>query len=70
MATAAPKQRPTSNRQERTRLAWNAYRDGLRDLSGAEYERAEGAAWAHLQEELALLDDADATQEFQLETSD
>jgi hypothetical protein len=69
MATAAPKVR-TSDRQERRRRAWSAYSDGLRDLSGAEYERAEGAAWAHLQEELALLEHDDATQEFELEATD
>jgi hypothetical protein len=35
-----------------TRRAWNAYSEGLRDLAGEEYERAERESWAKLQTEL------------------
>jgi hypothetical protein len=35
-----------------TRRAWAAYSDGLRKLSGDEYEQAEGESWAKLQSEL------------------
>ena len=63
MATAAPRQRRVRDPQERTRRAWNAYREGLRGLVGVEYERAEGAAWAHLQEELSLVADPPARDE-------
>jgi len=38
---------------ERTRDAWQQYADELRDLSGAEYEATERAAWDRLQEALA-----------------
>lgn len=37
---------------ERTRAAWERYAATLRDLSGAEYEAAEGEAWERLQDEL------------------
>ena len=35
-----------------TRSAWNAYSERLRELSGGEYELAEGESWATLQSEL------------------
>ena len=37
---------------ERTRQAWSAYRDGLTDLSGRNYDNAEAEAWDLLQQEL------------------
>jgi hypothetical protein len=39
-----------------TRQAWSAYSDGLRELTGAEYERAERESWAELQTELGRLE--------------
>jgi hypothetical protein len=39
-----------------TRQAWSAYSGGLRELAGAEYERAEGESWAELQTELSRLE--------------
>jgi hypothetical protein len=39
-----------------TRQAWGAYSDGLRELTGAEYERAERESWAQLQAELSRLE--------------
>jgi hypothetical protein len=35
-----------------TRLAWSAYNERLRELSGAEYERVESESWDELQGEL------------------
>ena len=37
------------------REAWQAYRDSLRDLEGADYEEAERISWARLQETLREL---------------
>ncbi len=39
-----------------TRRAWAAYSDGLRELTGAEYEHAERESWEELQSELRSLD--------------
>jgi hypothetical protein len=39
-----------------TRLAWRAYSERLRALSGDEYERAESESWAELQTELRRLE--------------
>ena len=38
------------------RRAWGAYSEGLRELSGDEYERAEHESWAKLQSELRRLE--------------
>lgn len=38
---------------ELERMAWSDYRDGLRDLQGRDYEEAEDASWATLQQALA-----------------
>jgi hypothetical protein len=65
MTTFAPNQE-TEHRleelEERTRAAWSAYRESLRDLQGPEYTDAEDASWEvlqrtlrHLQEERAEL---------------
>ena len=35
--------------EEERRRAWGDYADRLRDLEGAEYERAEQEAWTELQ---------------------
>ena len=34
------------------RQAWSSYREGLRELSGAEYEHAEDESWEQLQRKL------------------
>jgi len=39
-----------------TRRAWNAYNDGLRELTGEEYEVAERESWTKLQSELRRLE--------------
>jgi hypothetical protein len=39
-----------------TREAWSAYSDGLRELTGGEYERTECESWAELQTELSRLE--------------
>jgi cell division septum initiation protein DivIVA len=39
-----------------TRLAWSAYSDRLRELTGAEYERIESESWTELQNELQRLE--------------
>ena len=39
-----------------TRLAWSAYIERVRELTGAEYERVEPESWEALQTELRRLD--------------
>lgn len=39
-----------------TRLAWNAYIERVRELSGEEYERVEPESWDALQSELRRLE--------------
>jgi hypothetical protein len=39
-----------------TRQAWSNYSEGLRELTGAEYERVESEAWDELQAELHRLE--------------
>ena len=39
-----------------TKEAWRAYSERLRDLTGAEYEHAEAAAWDELQRHLRKLE--------------
>jgi hypothetical protein len=59
VATSAPN-RDSSHQQsefeDRTRRAWVAYRDSLKDLTGSEYEQAEGRSWERLQRRLAELE--------------
>ena len=43
--------------EERTRRAWAAYRESLRDLSGQAYDEAEDRSWARLQRKLKELED-------------
>ena len=47
MTTSATRQGTDHTIAERK--AWEAYRDSLRDLEGAQYEEAERASWARLQ---------------------
>jgi hypothetical protein len=53
MTTYAPNDRALD---ERTRQAWSAYRDGLADLTGREYDDAEADAWDRLQEALGEIE--------------
>jgi hypothetical protein len=60
MTTAAPRfDVPTTLQEvaERTQEAWEAYSDGLRDLSGRDYDEAEHRAWERLQIELRDLEE-------------
>jgi hypothetical protein len=43
--------------ESRTRQAWEAYNEALRDLKGRDYEEAEDESWARLQKRLKQLDD-------------
>jgi hypothetical protein len=47
MTTSATRQ--GTDRTIAEREAWEAYRESLRDLDGADYEEAERDAWARLQ---------------------
>ena len=59
MTISAPKanQAKRSELDERTRRAWTAYRDSLRDVSGPEYDEVEGRSWDRLQRKLSQLED-------------
>jgi hypothetical protein len=46
MATFTPQH---NTLDKRTREAWSAYRDGLTDLRGREYDTAESESWDRLQ---------------------
>jgi hypothetical protein len=46
--------------EQEKRRAWDGYADRVRDLHGAEYERAEQDAWERLQETLDTLDAGEA----------
>lgn len=56
MTATAPDAEKLRELEDGTRRAWIAYSDRLRDLSGAEYERAEGDSWTELQRELRRLE--------------
>jgi hypothetical protein len=47
MTTSATRQ--GTDRTIAEREAWEAYRESLRDLEGADYEEAERISWARLQ---------------------
>lgn len=53
MTTSATRQGTARTIAERE--AWEAYRESLRDLAGADYEEAERASWTRLQETLREL---------------
>jgi hypothetical protein len=53
MTTSATEQGTVRTTAERK--AWEAYRESLRDLEGADYEEAERLSWARLQETLREL---------------
>ena len=48
--------RKLSEIDARTRQAWAAYNESLRDLQGREYEDAEDQSWDRLQKRLRELD--------------
>ena len=48
---------------ERTRQAWSAYNESLRDLQGRDYEQAEDESWGRLQKRLKQLEDERALVE-------
>ena len=48
--------RKLSEIDARTRHAWAAYTESLRDLKGREYEEAEHQSWDRLQKRLRELD--------------
>ena len=53
MTTSATRQ--GTDRTIAEREAWEAYRESLRDLKGADYEEAERASWARLEGKLREL---------------
>jgi hypothetical protein len=53
MTTSATRQ--GTDRTIAEREAWQAYRESLRDLKGADYEEAERASWARLEGKLREL---------------
>ena len=53
MTTSATRQ--GTQRTIAEREAWEAYRESLRELQGADYEEAERISWARLQETLREL---------------
>jgi hypothetical protein len=48
---------------ERTRQAWTAYNESLRELQGREYEEAEDESWGRLRKRLKQLEDERALVE-------
>jgi hypothetical protein len=48
---------------ERTRQAWTAYNESLRDLQGRDYEEAEDESWGRLRKRLKQLEDERALVE-------
>ncbi len=56
MTTIAPDSDRLRELDDDTRRAWNAYSEGLRDLTGEEYERAEHESWTKLQSELSRVE--------------
>jgi hypothetical protein len=59
MTISPPRSESDAKRQEldeRTRQAWSTYQDSLRELSGPEYDDAEGRSWERLQRKLRQVD--------------
>jgi hypothetical protein len=55
MTASAPHQETPAAGAARTREAWDAYRESLRDLQGRDYEEAERSSWERLQRELEAI---------------
>jgi hypothetical protein len=56
MTATAPDTDRLRELDEDTRIAWSAYSERVRELSGEEYERIESESWDELQAELARLE--------------
>ena len=56
MTSTIPEAEILRELEQDTRQAWEHYQDRLRELTGAEYERAEAESWDELQSELQRLD--------------
>ncbi len=56
MTSTIPEAEILRELEKDTRDAWEHYQGRLRELTGAEYERAEAESWAELQSELERLD--------------
>jgi hypothetical protein len=56
MTATAPDTDRLRELDEDTRIAWSAYSERVRELSGDEYERVESESWDELQAELARLE--------------
>jgi hypothetical protein len=56
VTTLAPQTEKLREIDEGTRQAWSTYRERLRELSGADYERVEHESWDELQTELRELE--------------
>ena len=56
MTAAVPTPSAPALPDERTRAAWEAYRDELHGLEGRDYDEAEPAAWHRLQSALEGID--------------
>ena len=58
MTPVAPDIEQLQELDAETRLAWSAYTERLRELTGEEYERLESESWDELQAELRRLEGA------------
>ena len=56
MTTIAYRTDELNQLEDDERRAWSSYREALRELTGDEYERAEGESWEQLQGELRRLE--------------
>lgn len=56
MTSTIPEAEILRELEKDTRDAWEHYQGRLRELTGAEYERAESESWDELQSELLRLD--------------
>lgn len=54
--TSAPTTDLERVQAERTRIAWEQYRESLRELHGEEYEAAERSCWDELRRELRRIE--------------
>ena len=56
LTSVAPESEQLRELDAGTRQAWSIYNERLRELTGAEYERAESESWDELQTELRRID--------------
>lgn len=56
MSPVVPEAEMRQELDAETRVAWSAYIERVRELTGAEYERVEPESWEMLQTELRRLD--------------